>query len=68
MGSLKPCPFCGKPVTIYYSSVDNNYFAVHLDEQHSECIVEMPLNINHKSIFLCLESAYAAWNRRAGDG
>ena len=62
---LKTCPFCKKPINIYYSSTTKEYYAVHLDEQHSDCIIPMPISINHKRILLSLEDAYAAWNRRA---
>ena len=65
MSELKPCPFCGKPVNIYYSSATHGYYAVHSDEQNSDCIVLMPLGINHHRILLSLADAYEAWNRRA---
>ena len=67
MEDLKPCPFCGKPVNIYYSSATKGYYAVHLDEQHSDCIILMPISVNHNRILLSLSDAYAAWNRRAND-
>lgn len=67
MDKLKPCPFCGKPVNIYYSSATKGYYAVHEDEQKSDCIVLMPLSINHNRILLSLSDAYEAWNRRASD-
>ena len=65
---LKPCPFCGKPVNVYYSSATKEYYAVHLDEQHSNCIIMMPLGINHQRILLSLEDAKEAWNMRADNG
>lgn len=61
---LKPCPFCGKPVSIYYSSATEGYYAVHKDEQNSDCLLLMPIEINHNRIFYDLADAYAAWNRR----
>lgn len=67
MADLKPCPLCGKPVNIYCSSVTKNYYAVHLDEQNSDCFVLMPLGINHHRILLSLADAYAVWNRMASD-
>lgn len=67
MADLKPCPFCGYPVNIFYSSATKGYYAVHLDEQHSDCIVSMPLEIDHHRILLSLADAYEAWNRRASD-
>lgn len=68
MYDLKPCPFCGKPVTVFYSSVERgNYYAVHRDEQHSDCIIKMPICINHHRILLSLSDAYNAWNHRADD-
>lgn len=73
MVALKPCPFCGKPVTVYYSSATKGYYVVHLDEQKSNCMLSMPLSINHNRLLLSLSDAYNAWNRRAeaalgGDG
>lgn len=62
---LKPCPFCGKPVNVFYSSATKGYYVVHVDEQHSDCMVQMPLSINHKRILLNLAVAYASWNERA---
>lgn len=62
---LKPCPFCGGAVTIYYSSATNGYFFMH-KEKDSSCILLTPSTIcgKHK----CLKDAYDAWNRRADDG
>jgi len=65
---LKPCPFCGKPVNIYYSSETKGYYAVHKDEQKSDCIMLMPASINGHRMLLCLQDAYNAWNRRVNDG
>ena len=62
--NLKPCPFCGKPVNIYYSSMTKGYYVVHLDEQKSVCIVLMPLEINRNRMFLSLADAKEAWNWR----
>lgn len=67
MDKLKPCPFCGKPVNIYYSSATEGYYAVHEDEQKSDCIVLIPLSINNNRMLLSLSDACAAWNRRAND-
>lgn len=62
---LKPCPFCGKAVNVYYSSATKAYYAVHEDEQKSDCILLMPMLINGHTLLTCLSDAYEAWNRRA---
>lgn len=67
MENLKPCPFCGKPVNIYYSSATKGYYVVHIDEQHSDCMVLTPLSINHNRILLSLADAYTAWNERRSE-
>ena len=67
MTNLKPCPFCGKRVIVYYSSATKGYYAVHEDEQNSECIILMPLLINGHNLFVCLSDAIEAWNRRIND-
>lgn len=61
---IKQCPFCGKPVTIYYSSQDRSYYIVHRDERHSDCIILMPIRINPNRHLFSLKDAYTAWNRR----
>lgn len=65
MTKLKPCPFCGKPVIIYYSSATKDYYAVHQDEKNSDCILLMPIGISHNRYLTCLNDAYLAWNRMA---
>lgn len=62
--TLKPCPFCGKPVTIFYSSSTSRFYAVHQNEEISECIIEMPIDINNHRVLFSLEDAYRAWNER----
>lgn len=62
---LKPCPFCGKPVYIYYSSETGGFYAVHTDELTSDCIIEMPIELNLHGLLRSLNDAYYAWNRRA---
>ena len=65
MDKLKPCPFCGDSVTIYYSSLTNGYYFMHQHKQGAakDCILLTPSTIigKHKS----LADAYEAWNRRA---
>lgn len=62
---IKPCPFCGKPVTIFYSSSTRGFYAVHQNEETSNCIIEMPIDINNHRILLSLADAYRAWNERS---
>lgn len=61
---LKPCPFCGQPVHVYYSSITGSFYAVHADELTSDCIIEMPIELKLHSPSLSLNDAYYAWNRR----
>lgn len=65
MDELKPCPFCGQPVSIFFASAAGKYYVVHKDEQHSQCILTMPLSINNNRLLLHLSDAYNVWNRRA---
>lgn len=65
MAELKPCPFCGKAVTIFYSSAAQDFYAVHKNELDSQCIVAMPIPISHRRVLYNMEDAYSAWNRRA---
>lgn len=62
MDELKPCPFCGRSVTIYYSSATNGYYFMHQSGDDG-CILLTPSTIvgKHKN----LTEAYKAWNRRA---
>lgn len=68
MAELKPCPFCGDDVTVYYSSATNGYYFMHRHKQGQakDCILLTPSTIcgRHK----CLKDAYDAWNRRAALG
>lgn len=56
---LKPCPFCGGTVNIYYSSATNAYYVIH-ENSKSSCIMITPMMIRGK--FKSLKEAYSAWN------
>lgn len=60
MEELKPCPFCGERVTIYYSSAKKGFFFMH--RRNGECILLTPSPIVGK--YKSLAEAYEAWNRR----
>ena len=67
MAELKPCPFCGKSVMIYYSSATNGYYFMHSNSKMiTDCILLTPSTIcgNYHN----LTEAYEAWNRRADNG
>lgn len=62
---LKPCPFCGKPVSMIYNSFDNAFKFYHSGVGGGEeCRIIEPIMLNGRS----LADAAATWNRRAGDG
>ena len=66
MAELKPCPFCGKPVTIVYNSFDNAYKFFHrAGFGEVDCFVQEPIVLDSCS---SLKDAAEAWNRRAEDG
>lgn len=64
---IKPCPFCGGEVNIYYSSATKAFYAVHIDKQGAskDCILLTPMILIGK--YESLKQAYSAWNRRAND-
>lgn len=64
MEKLKPCPFCGKPVSIVYNSLDRVFKVYHTygDDECNCCIID-PILIDAVS----LKDASDAWNRRADD-
>ena len=66
MDKLKPCPFCGKPVSIYYSPATKGYYALHDDAPHSNCIALIPISIDYNRT-LSRTAACKAWNRRVND-
>ena len=57
---LKPCPFCGGAVNIYYSSATNGYYVIHKDSK-SNCIMIAPMLIRGR--YKLLKEAYSAWNK-----
>ena len=63
MAELKPCPFCGKPVSMIYNSLENAFKIYHKGMQDN-CNVIDPIKLEGTS----LADAREAWNRRAEDG
>lgn len=64
MAELKPCPFCGVPVTMIYNSFDNAFKFYHKGGMaDGKCPVIEPIMLNAES----LADAAEAWNRRAED-
>lgn len=61
MEKLKPCPFCGKPVSMVYNSIDRAFKISHIngDDDYNCCIIE-PIMLDAVS----LADAAEAWNRR----
>ena len=65
MAELKPCPFCGKPVSMIYNSLEKAFMVYHKGVMlDPECRVIEPIRLEGCS----LADAAEAWNRRAGDG
>ena len=62
MDKLKPCPFCGKSVSMIYNSLDNAFKFYHKngDDDMNCCVIE-PIMIEARS----LADAAQKWNRRA---
>lgn len=61
MEGLKPCPFCGGNVTIYYSRTVQEFFWEHKGSGDN-CIMVTPALIRGK--YRTPEEAFDAWNRR----
>ena len=62
MAELKPCPFCGKPVSMVYNSFDNAFKFYHKRSfDISDCSVIEPIMLEGCS----LADAAKAWNRRS---
>ena len=61
MEKLKPCPFCGKPVTMVYNSRDKAFKIYHTngDDDYNCCIIE-PIMLDAVS----LADAAEGWNER----
>ncbi len=64
MERLKPCPFCGAPVTIYHDKQDNTFQIFHLGNDYFNCFIIGSIMLDAVS----LADAAKAWNRRADDG
>ena len=58
---LKPCPFCGRPVHMIYTSRDNAFKIFHknVEEEICCCVID-PIMIKGKS----LAHAKEEWNMR----
>lgn len=64
MEKLKPCPFCGKPVWICYSSGDKTFGVRHETRKDTQmCRVIEPIILDAIS----LADAAKAWNWRMDD-
>lgn len=65
MAELKPCPFCGKPVSMIYNSLEDAFKFYHKGgTDDMNCRVIEPIRLEGCS----LADAAEAWNRRAEDG
>lgn len=64
MERLKPCPFCGKPVSMFYSSMREIFEVYHANavDDLDCCIIETQIDS------VSLEDATKAWNRRTNSG
>ena len=64
MSKLKPCPFCGKPVSLRYSSRNRAFEVYHADgDDGRNCYIIGPIMLDAVS----LAGAAESWNRRFGD-
>ena len=61
---LKPCPFCGGDVMIYYSSMTKGFYVTHRNGYES-CFLITPALMHGD--FKSLQDAHDAWNRRASN-
>ena len=63
---VKPCPFCGNSVRVYWSTCTEAYYAVHKEADKARacaCMLCGPNMIIGQPA--SLEDAVAIWNRRA---
>lgn len=64
MEKLKPCPFCGNPVELSYSSREGVFKIRHVKREESWlCYIVEPIMLDAVS----LADAAEAWNRRVND-
>ena len=64
MSELKPCPFCGRKVSMEYNSRDNVFKVYHSRLSDAlDCPIVEPIRL----VGLNIERAEEAWNRRAND-
>ena len=71
MERLKPCPFCGKPVCMRYSSRNSVFQFFHVEGDDAwTCAVSEPINLKASPLVQVASLADAAgtWNRRINDG
>lgn len=61
MDKLKPCPFCGQPVSLSYGSFDHAFKIRHAKHEDGwRCYIVEPIMLDAVS----LADAAEAWNRR----
>lgn len=64
MSDLKPCPFCGQPVSMIYNSFENVFKIYHAGSAiEGMCRIIEPIMLTGRSI----ADAREAWNRRASN-
>ncbi len=65
MAELKPCPFCGKPVSMVYRSNGKAFMFYHKDSMGGvKCRVNEPIEFLG---CMSLAEAAEAWNRRVNN-
>lgn len=64
MERLKPCPFCGKSVSMFYNSMSDVFRIYHADDDDDLTCRIIEVQIDGVS----LKDAAIAWNRRVNDG
>ena len=69
LSELKPCPFCGCPVYVNYSSDGKTFHFWHrrFNGENRKCVVKEPIDLDGKYVE-SFRDAIAAWNRRYDNG